>query len=115
MKTIYDIIKDWEAGKISVEDANKKLKDSGLYLDPNKNVITVKEMEETTISPDFTIVNGYGELDTGTGTRDKVKIINSKLIDVNTGDSYALVIIGPIMFKVENGENLVYHGVISAE
>lgn len=70
MKTT-DIILKYTSGEANLEDTNAALKEAGagFHLDPKKNCL----------SPDE-IVNGTaGLLDTGTGTLDKVEIVNGEL------------------------------------
>lgn len=70
MKT-NDIILKYTNGEKNLEETNAALKEAkaGFHLDPKKNWL----------SPDE-IVNGTaGLLDTGTGTLDKVQIVNGEL------------------------------------
>ena len=52
--------------------------------------------------------NGFGMLDSGTGTMDKVEVKEGKLINCDMGDSYALVLIGGKMFKVAGTKLVKY-------
>lgn len=59
--TVLEILRDYGAGKLTVEEANQKLKDAGsnVYLNPNKP--------------------GNAMLDTGTGSLDPVTVVDGKL------------------------------------
>ena len=59
--TVLEILRDYGAGKLTVEEANQKLKDAGsnVYLNPNKS--------------------GNAMLDTGTGSLDPVTVVDGKL------------------------------------
>lgn len=109
MINIYEVIKAWEAGEKTLEEANAELKGTGIYIDPKKN-----EIEEGTgavVCEDVNKINGFAMLDTGTGSLDKVEIINGQLKD-SIGDMFALVLIGDSMFEVVNGVDLKYKGEI---
>ena len=98
-----------EDAKAALAKANEALKGTGIQLDPEKNVI--KPEEAAVVCEDVRKINGFALLDTGTGTMDKVEIINGKL-KYSVGDMYALVIIsdkiaGDVMYEVQNGVNLV--------
>ena len=70
---IAKVFEEIENGTIGIEEANERLKAAGApyHLSPWKNVIGRNE-------------DGYGLLYTGTGTPDKVKVINGELeFDVN--------------------------------
>ena len=93
-----------EERKAALDKANEGLKGTGLYLDPEKNVI--KPGEAAIVCEDVSKMNGFALLDTGTGTKDKVEIKNGKLT-CSVGDMFALVVIGDALFEVQNGTDLV--------
>ena len=66
MKKMNEIIEEYSSGKTTLESANAALKSAGagFHLDPERNKIAPDE------------VGRYGLLDTGTGTLDKVKIVD---------------------------------------
>lgn len=109
MVNIYEIIKAWEAGEKTLEEANTELKGTGIYIDPKKNEIG--EGTGAVVCEDVNKINGFAMIDTGTTTLDKVEIINGQLKD-SIGDMFALVLIGDSMFEVVNGVNLKYKGEI---
>ena len=93
-----------EERKAALDKANEGLKGTGLYLDPEKNVI--KPGEAAVVCEDVSKINGFAMLDSGTGTMDKVEIINGKL-KYSIGDTVAFVVIGDALFEVQNGTDLV--------
>ena len=74
-KEIDLIFEAIDRGELDVFEANKRLaeQEAGYYLDPWKNVIHRNEPEN--------IYNGVGMMDTGTGTMDKVRLVNGKLTE----------------------------------
>lgn len=90
--------------KKALDKANEALKDTGIQLDPEKNVI--KPGEAAVVCEDVSKINGFAMLDTGTGSLDKVEIKNGKLV-YSVGDMVAFVIIGDALFEVQNGTDLV--------
>lgn len=107
MVNMYEIIKAWEAGEMTLDEANAELKGTGISIDPKKN-----EIEEGTgaiVFEDVSKINGFAMLDTGTGSLDKIEIKDGKLAH-SMGDMFALVLIGDSMFEVVNGVDLIYKG-----
>ena len=76
-----EIIAKYTCGEATLEDTNAALKEAGanFHLDPTKNILSAED-----------ILNGYGLLDTGTGTMDPARMTDGKLVNVDCGDSYAL-------------------------
>ena len=104
MVDINKILKQWADGEKTLEETNEALKGTGIYVDPDKQKIT--EGEGAVYCEDLSKINGYGLLDTGTGTLDKVKIKNGKLVD-SIGNMTALVLVGDVHYKVVDGDTLV--------
>lgn len=104
MVDINKILKQWADGEKTVEETNEALKGTGIYVDPDKQKIA--EGEGAVYCEDLSKINGYGLLDTGTGTLDKVKIKNGKLVD-SIGNMAALVLVGDVYYKVVAGDTLV--------
>ena len=104
MVDINKILKQWADGEKTVEETNEALKGTGIYVDPDKQKIA--EGEGAVYCEDLSKINGYGLLDTGTGTLDKVKIKNGKLVD-SIGNMAALVLVGDVHYKVVDGDTLV--------
>ena len=105
---ITEIIGKYTSGKYTLEEANEELKKCGsaLRIDPEKNTITEEEKRATVIGyyPDQAC--GFGLLDTGTGTMDKVEVCNGQLIGCDCGEMYALYIIAGRTYHVQ-GRTLV--------
>lgn len=105
-----DILRRYTSGEFTAEQVNAELDNIGVYqyhLDVNKNKITEEEQAATSLGlfPPST-VNGFGLLDTGTGTLDKVEVRAGQLTNMDCGEMYALLYIGGEMFKIE-GKKLV--------
>ena len=104
MKNINETMSKYTAGEITVEEANAALEGAGFHLDPQKNVLTEEEKRATTIGYYPDQANGFGLLDTGTGTLDKVRCENGHLVGCDCGDSYALYIIAGRTYQVKGTE-----------
>ena len=101
--TINTIINGYTSGKVSVEETNKALANAnaGFSFQPGKNALTADEIASTKVGKLPSDVTGYGLLSTGTGTMDKVHVVNGKVQGgaVNTvvngkPNEYDLVYIG---------------------
>lgn len=99
----YKKFTEYKNGKVTLEQLNEYLAPFGLGYDPEKNVIVDGGAVPC---EDVTKINGYGLLDTGTGTLDKVMIKDGKLVD-SIGNMPALVLVGDIYYKVVAGDTLV--------
>ena len=117
MSKVFEIISKYTAGEKTLEETNAELKKmkAGFYLDPNKNVLTEEEKRATTIGCYPDQANGYGLLDTGTGTLDKVVVNPEKMElahavnEVNTDGTtnmYAMCIVKGKTYEVK-GRKLV--------
>jgi len=108
MKNITEIIGKYTAGENTLEETNAALKEAGagLHLDPEKNVLTEADKRATTIGYYPDQANGWGLLDTGTGTMDKVEVRGGQLVNCDMGESYALVFIAGRIYHVK-GRQLV--------
>lgn len=108
MKCFDEMISKYTAGEATLEETNAALREAGagLHLDPEKNVLTEEEKRATTIGYYPDQANGWGLLDSGTGTLDKVHVVNGQMTDCDIGDSYALLSIAGRTYKVE-GRTLV--------
>jgi hypothetical protein len=78
---ISEVMEKYSAGEIGLEEANEKLKElnSPFHLDPEKNVLTEDEKWATTVGYYPAQANGWGLLDTATGSLDKVFVKDGKL------------------------------------
>ena len=93
--TTTKIIATYTMGGISLEEANRRLAEAkaGFVIDPDRCKLT-RDMIE----------HGWGLLDTGTGTLDKVRCENGHLVGCDCGDSYALYIIAGRTYQVKGTE-----------
>lgn len=105
-----DILRRYTSGEFTDEQVNAELDNIGVdqyHLESGKNQITAEEQAATSLGlfPPTT-VNGFGLLDTGTGTLDKVEVRAGQLANMDCGEMYALLYIGGEMFKID-GKKLV--------
>lgn len=108
MRDLKEIISKYTAGDATLEATNMALDEVGanFHLDPNKNILTDEEKRATIVGYYPEQANGYGLLDTGTGSLDKVKIQSGKLINCDCGIMRALVSIAGKTYHVK-GDTLV--------
>ena len=102
MSIIAEIIGKYTAGEKTLEETNAALAemDAGIHLEPGKNELTA---EETAAAKAETAANanGFGLLDTGTGTLDKVEVRDGHLVGCDCGEMYALCMIAGKVFPVK--------------
>ena len=93
MKNIEEIILDYTSGKTGLPETNQALKEleCGLQLDPGRNVITPEELAETRVGETPAEANGWGILDHGVGSLEKVHVVNGRTVDVDMGQETAYV------------------------
>lgn len=95
MNRLMDILCKYSAGESTLEEVNQALREAGadLQLDPQKNTLTEAEKCATTIGYYARQANGFGLLDTGTGSLDKVEVRNGRLVNCDCGNMHALCLI----------------------
>lgn len=100
---INDIISKYTAGEETLERTNAALKEigAGLVLDPTHNLLTPKELAATKAGAAPAEADGFGLLDTGTGTLNKVEVRGGRLVHCSVGESYALCLIGGKVYHVQ--------------
>ena len=78
---INEIIQKYTDGEITVEEANRALKEAraSFHLDPARNELTEAEKRVTAVGYYPKQANGFGLLDTGTGTMEKVAVTDGTL------------------------------------
>ena len=103
MSKLREIIGTYTAGEATLEHTNKALADvgAGFHLDPNKNVLTEAEKRVTTVGYYPEQANGYGLLDTGTGSLDKVQVKGGHLVGCDCGNMHALFSIAGKTYRVK--------------
>lgn len=108
--TITDILFKYTTGETALEETNAALReaDAGFHLEPGKNTITPEETACTVVGDKPEDANGFGLLDTGTGSMEKVRVTNGKLDEAvnmvnpdGTTNMLAYVIIGPKRYEVK--------------
>ena len=94
--TNTEIILAYTAGEKTLEEANAALaaNGAGYHLNPEKN----------TINPDE--VGRFGLLDTGTGSLDKVEVVDGKVLGFDAGNMVADVLFNGKTYRVQ-GDTLV--------
>lgn len=102
--TNTEIINKYTRNELTLDEANAKL--NGIKLNPDKNVLSEEEKRTTTVGIYPDMANGWGLLDSGTGTFDKVRVENGKLMNGGMGCAEALCFIGGKTYKVAD-ETLV--------
>lgn len=103
MKETNKIIGKYYAEEATLEETNAALEaiGSNLRLDPNANALTEEEIFNTYVGDAPEKTSGYGLLDTGTGTLNKVKVEQGKLVDNDMGTMIAFLFIGDKVYRVE--------------
>ena len=81
MKAIHEIVEDYTAGEADLEATNAALAEAGAAFSfrPGQNVITDEDRKQTVVGYYPEQANGYGLLDTGTGSMEKVKVAGGRL------------------------------------
>ena len=81
MNDINKILRDYTAGTANLEQANAALTEAGagFHLEPGQNEITDEDRRATTVGYYPEQASGYGLMDTGTGSMEKVHVVNGKL------------------------------------
>ena len=102
-QNIEDIIRSYSKGAISLDAANAALKDAGaaIHIDPHRTDLTPEEVLHTTTGNTPAEANGWGLLDTGTGSLDKVEVGGGQLANMDCGQMHALCIIGGKTYQVK--------------
>lgn len=97
--TNIEIIRKYTAGELTLAEANLKLR--GIRLNPDKNILTEEEKRATTVGYYPEQANGWGLLDTGTGSLDKVQVKDGQLVNCDCGNMYALFSIAGKTYHVK--------------
>ncbi len=103
MRKIDEIIAKYTSGEADLKATNEALEKAGydIRLDPDKNVLTLAEQNATVIGDTLEQINGYGLLDSGTGTFDKVKVVNGRLTNCDMGNAFAMLLIGGHTYYID--------------
>lgn len=102
MKNVTDILRKFTEGEVTLAEANAALaaEGAGISLDPKKNELTAEELSAVKIGGCVHEVSGFGLLDTGTGSLDKVEVKDGRLVNADCGDMTAFCIIGGKTYRV---------------
>ena len=100
--SMTEILNKYTAGQTTLEETNAALAEMGadIHLEPGKNELTAEETAAAKADSAAT-ANGYGLLDTGTGTLDKVQVKDGQLVNCDCGEMYALCMIAGKTFRVQ--------------
>lgn len=90
--TTTEIITAYTTGELTLEEANRRMADvgAGFALDPDRCKLT----------PEMA-ADGWGLLDTGTGTLDPVQVKDGELVDNDMGEMPARVCLRGIWHEVK--------------
>ena len=101
--TINEIISAYTMGKKGLDETNRALEEihAGLRLDPGRNELTEEEKRATTVGYYPEQANGFGQLDTGTGKMDKVRVVDGKLTSGDLGNAFAILYIAGRRYAVQ--------------
>ena len=108
MKTVEEVLQKYTLGEAGKDETNDGLKELGspLRLDPDRNVITQEELAETHVGETPDEANGWGILDHGVGSLEKVHVVNGRTVDVDMGQEAAYVYIAGKKYELK-GDTLV--------
>ena len=108
IKTIEEIILNYTKGEKDLPETNEALKEAGsnIYLNPDRNKLTEEEKRSTTVGYYPDQANGYGLMDHGVGSLEKVHVVNGKTVDVNMGAEIAYVYIAGKKYELK-GDTLM--------
>ena len=93
MKTLEELLFDYTRGDKTLEETNQALKELGstLRLDPSRNLFSAQELMETRVGETPDEANGWGILDHGVGSLEKVHVVTGRTVDVDMGQGTAYV------------------------
>ena len=95
MKTVEEVLRKYTLGEAGKDETNDDLKELGspLCLNPDRNVITPEELAETRVGVTPDEANGYGLMEHGAGSLEKVHVVDGRTVDVDMGQETAYVYI----------------------
>ena len=81
MNSINEILRGYTAGEADLETTNAALREAGagFHLEPGRNERTEEDRRQTTVGYYPEQASGYGLLDTGTGSMEKVRVAGGRL------------------------------------
>ena len=104
MKTVEEVLQKYTLGEAGKDETNDGLKELGspLRLNPDRNVITPEELAETRVGETPAEANGWGILDHGVGSLEKVHVVNGRTVDVDMGHEAAYVYIAGSKYRLRS-------------
>ena len=102
MKTIEEILLDYTRGEKDLPETNEALREAGssLILNTGRNEITEEEKRSTTVGYYPDQANGWGLMDHGGGSMEKVHVVDGRTPDVNMGEETAYVYIAGRKYRL---------------
>lgn len=102
MSKVREIIGSYTAGDTTLENTNRALENAGagFHLAPGRSELTEEEKRVTTVGYYPEQANGFGLLDTGTGSLDKAQVRNGVLVNCDCGEMHALFSIAGKTYRV---------------
>ena len=106
--TVKEIMDLYLKGARTEDETNQALRElgAGFVVCADKNTFTPSEIASAKAGETAEEANGFGLLDTGTGTMDKVEVRDGRLIGCDVGSMYALFLIAGKRYQVQ-GDRLV--------
>ena len=93
------MVRHWGASSLAEHVVPAEL-NANIRLEPGKHELTAEETAAAKADTAAT-ANGYGLLDTGTGSLDKVQVKDGHLVDCDCGEMYALCMFAGKVFPVK--------------
>ena len=102
MKDLEKTLLDYTKGEKTLEETNEALKEMGssLQLDPSRNMLTAQELMETRVGDTPDEANGWGIMDHGIGSMEKVQVVDGKCVSCDMGEEIAYVYIGGRKYRL---------------
>lgn len=102
MKDLEKTLLDYTKGEKTLEETNEALKEMGssLQLDPSRNMFTAQELMETRVGDTPDEANGWGIMDHGIGSMEKVQVVDGKCVSCDMGEEIAYVYIGGRKYRL---------------
>ena len=104
MKNLEEILHHYTRGDKPLDETNQELKklDCGLQLDPTRNLFSARERLEPEPGGAPAEANGWGILDHGVGSLEKVHVVNGRTVDVDMGHEAAYVYIAGRKYRLRS-------------
>ena len=102
MKDLEKTLLDYTKGEKTLEETNEALKEMGssLQRDPSRNMLTAQELMETRVGDTPDEANGWGIMDHGIGSMEKVQVVDGKCVSCDMGEEIAYVYIGGRKYRL---------------